>query len=130
MPTNRIYDAACCFFEGLMLPNTNDRPPSSLEGGVIAQVAVYVARDLRVPVVAVRDRLSAVLRARVPETPVDEDSDSSSRENDVCTTGTARLGSDIDVEPQPTAMKSGTERALGSRVDTSIPLHHRTDCSG
>lgn len=113
-----------------MLPDANDLPASSAKGGVVSTVSRDVARDLRVPVVAVRRRLGAVLGAGMPEAPINEHSDPTSPKDDVRTAPTVGLGSDIDAKAQTTAVESGTERSLRSRVDTSVSHHDCADCPG
>jgi hypothetical protein len=60
-----------------------DTPPGGFEGLVVGPVALDVPRELRRPIVAVRARRLPVLRAPVPEAPIDEYGDAHSGENDV-----------------------------------------------
>lgn len=66
-----------------MLPDAQDPPPGTDELGVVSPVSIAVPRQLGIPPLGVDGWTSAVVRARMPEAPVEEDGQARSREDDV-----------------------------------------------
>ncbi len=67
----------------LVLPRSHKEPPVLAKSGLIATVAGDVPSNLRSPVVGIRSRSHAVVRAAVPDAAVDGNGHSLSREDDI-----------------------------------------------
>jgi hypothetical protein len=67
----------------LMLPQALDGPAGLAESSVVSPIAIDIGGELRQPILAVAVGHRAMLGARVPEAPVDENSELQPREHDV-----------------------------------------------
>lgn len=111
--------------EEFVLPDADDAPSFAAQGFTDDSVAIHVAAKLRCPVPLVRRRLTAVLRAHVPEASVDEHRDLARCEHDV------RLDTHPVIEPEkkifsvPVAklVQCLPEPDLGLRVSSSVGAH-------
>lgn len=111
--------------EELVLPDANDAPAFAAQGFADNAVALHVSAQLRGPVPLVRRRLSAVLRADVPEAAINEDRDLTRCEHDV------RLDADTTVEPEkkvlPVPVAELVQRFpkldLGLRICPAVGAH-------
>src|ERR1700691_4442196 len=77
------HDRANGRVQGLVLPEPDHGPARRAERGVGGPVALHIAAQLRFPVPGIGRWLAAVLRAAVPEAPVDEHRDPLGCEHDV-----------------------------------------------
>jgi hypothetical protein len=91
-------------------------------------VALHVARELRDPVVGVRLRQVQVLRAAVPEAPVDEDGDALAGEGDVCTAPRLLDHAVVDAIPHSLRVKELPNSQLRPRVAPSVRSHDAACC--
>jgi hypothetical protein len=66
-----------------VLPDAQDPPPGTEELGVVSPVSIAVPRQLGIPPLSVNCWTGAVVRARMPEAPVEEDGQARSGEDDV-----------------------------------------------
>jgi len=108
----------------LVLPHPDYPPARSCQGGVDRLVACDVTGELRVPVVGVCSRDVAVLRAAMPEAPVDKDSKASAGEDNVWANEAPRdAEGKIDAEAQAAAMEFGAEGQLGSAIAPQVTPH-------
>jgi hypothetical protein len=91
---------------GLVLPCVYHAPASVREHGVDAAVPGDVALQLGLPIADVAGRDIAVYWARMPEAPVDEDSDPPSRKHHVCThSKIVKPNGIINSKPSPSRME-------------------------
>jgi hypothetical protein len=95
-------DLRCDLLHGLVLPEAKNRPPGGGKQGTCLEISFNVAVELRPPILAVRLRGTAVIRARVPEAPINEDGKSRTREGDIDPYAPAGE-SNIEVLPKPQA---------------------------
>jgi hypothetical protein len=102
-----------------MLPESQNLPPRGSKRALGATIPSYVAFKLRAPELRIRDGCGVMLRASVPEAPVDEHRQPSRREDYVGTswdTGVQAVAA--------TACPQGfTQTHLGSGVATPHACH-------
>lgn len=96
-------------FKRQVLPDTHDSPTRAHQSFIGCLVTLDVAAQLRRPVPLVRRRLPAVLRANVPEAPVDENGDFLGRENDVW--ADPHPFGQVEAEVLPVAISEAVQRA-------------------
>ena len=88
------------FIRTLVLPNAHNRPSRGLELCRVPAIALDIAADLRIPVVAVRPWPDSVLGTLVPEAPVHQYCDLNRAEADVDST---RAGDGLHMDAIPQA---------------------------
>jgi hypothetical protein len=60
----------------------------------------------------------------MPKAAVDEYDEACPADDDIRPASEMRLWSNVEAESDASSMKGGAQRKLGTRIDTSIPLHH------
>jgi hypothetical protein len=95
-----------------MLPNPDDLPSGLGKGIVVVAVASDVAIELLGPVVGVCARRGPVLRAPMPEAPVNEHRDSLAWEYDVSSAAKSLQRSMVLPKPEPPLMQLRAKRQL------------------
>lgn len=100
----------------LMCPGLHDSPACGFELVVSASIACLVSLDLCPPPRCVCLRPSAMFRTAVPETTVDVDSDTLTREQDVGPTTQRRDWPTVHIEAKSSAVQLGADRELGRGV--------------
>ena len=103
-----------------MLPYMHRNPAHGVKLHVFLAITFRVAREFGLPPLAVIFRQNAMVRARVPETPIDEHGNARPSERDIRTAGQPRM---IDPVPQAAAVQFSPDQYLRSRRSPWHPLH-------
>ena len=124
-------DLCSCSPGRFVLPYANNAPTRVRERTVHLSIAIRVPPKLRLPVVGVGTRNIAVLRAPMPEAPVDEDRYPTTREDHINANQAPRRQAHgvVDPEAEADAVQRRTQRDLRSRVALPIPFHDSRRCS-
>lgn len=108
---------------GLVLPESQDRPPSLAKPLIRVPVSLSVAFDLLAPEVGVRPRPGCMFRTAVPEATVDESGHACASEDDVGPSSDAGDGGEVDPVPEPAGVEKATHGHLRPRVSTTVAAH-------
>jgi hypothetical protein len=112
-----------------MLPDPKHDPPGLSKRAVHALIAGNVALKLWRPIGAVDPGDIAVIRAAVPEAPIDEDGDPTLGEDDVWSNSDpVCLKEKVGTKPEAACMQLGPELHLGAGVAATVGAHHRSGC--
>ena len=109
-----------------MLPDSDDFPARCLQERIRLRIPLYVALELRSPVLLIRPGNRAMVRAKVPEATIDEDSDLRGAEDDVRPAPDLLHRPDVDSVSKPEGMQLLPDRHLWTRVARAIRLHDPT----
>ena len=109
---------------GDVLPDAENPPPLGLGHGGRLRVALTILRQLRLPVVGVRDRDRPVLGAPVPEAPVDENGQAPPGEDDVRPAPLIAPRREIDAVPVAARVQKPADRHLGLGVPAPVRPHY------
>lgn len=105
----------------LVLPETKDDPAEGYEELVVLPVSAHVAAELGLPKRGVRRGHRRVLRAAMPEAPVDEHGDTPLREDDVRPGGCPPARDPVvDSVPEACTMKQRANGQLWARVAAAV----------
>ncbi len=107
----------------VVLPEAEDRPSRFPQGSVRVPVPRDIGGDLLGPERLVRRGRRVVLRAAVPEAPVDEDRDPWPAENQVGRAPQARQRPRIHAVSQAESMDRRAQPELRSRIPAPVRLH-------
>lgn len=112
----------------LVFPSAHNDPPKGMELLVGVAIPCDVAIQLGSPVRRVGARIGSVLRAPVPEAPVDEDGELMSSEHDVRLSPPTARQPDREprTEASSTPVKDRTHGYLGRGVAPCVGAHGRT----
>ena len=108
-----------------VLPDPQDPPPGGTQCGVSVTVPGTVQVDLPAPPFGVRLRRHVVVRAAVPEAPVDEDREPGAGEGDVDGSSAVSWNLDLHTEPEPSSMECLPKCDLGFGVAPCQDRHPR-----
>ena len=108
-----------------VLPDPQDLPPGGTQFGVSVTVPGTVQVDLPAPPFGVCLRRYVVLRAAVPEAPVDEDREPGPCEGDVDGSSAVSRNLDLHTEPEPSSMECLPKSDLGFGVAPRQDRHPR-----
>lgn len=110
----------------LVLPHPNDGPSFGREHSVSLSVPPNVPRELRLPVRPIDPWCVRVIRAAVPEAPVDEYNDPGARERNIRADQPSARRSDrvVAAIAQARSMQRRAQRELRPRVALPIAFHH------
>jgi hypothetical protein len=100
----------------LVLPNPDHGPAKVFERDIGLLVTPAVGRDLLAPPSGVRFGCNAMVRASMPEAPVDEDSDAGTREHNVDSPSREPGYGLIDTKTQTTLVQQRAHPHLGRGV--------------
>jgi hypothetical protein len=120
----RLLDPFRCQRRVFMLPEAHHKPPRLIEGPVRLPVAFQVASKFGTPVRGIGTRWLEVLRAHVPEAPVDEDGDAGSGEDQIWTDLIFRDDdSFVDSVAKAGGVQDRSDPSLGSGVPPPNGCH-------
>ena len=100
-----------------------DRHPSAARRRSVSRSRSTLRLSFWAHQVGVVDRLRRMLRAAVPEAPVDEHGDLGTREQDVRSSARHPGERGIDAEPAASGVEKPAERDLRLRVTSALPAH-------
>ena len=107
----------------VVLPNPHAQPPRNGQQRVRLAIAFHVPFKLIAPIVLVGPGLSPVLRAPVPEAPVDEDCDSRATEDKIRRASLRRYRPGRNPVSEAKGVKSRTQGHFGAGVPAAVRLH-------
>jgi hypothetical protein len=107
--TNNEFDSICCRDRILVLPHSDHLPSEFREAVISVAITLDISTQLLAPERFVRFRKAGMGRAAVPEAAVDEDSNPSSREGDVCATAPVEWKRELHPKSQAPSMQLGAQ---------------------
>src|SRR5699024_3363246 len=111
-------------FGVLVLPEPEDAPSCVGERACGPEIAFSVRNDLRPPIGDVGLRLHVMLRAAVPEAPVDEDCDPNAREDDVRSApAIRRIRGEVHAIAEAGCVQATTDLELDGGVSACVRAH-------
>lgn len=123
-----ILDSVHDVVRRLMFPKPENPPPLGLKQQRCAVIALAVAFELVLPPDRVRLRDDAVLRAHVPEAPIEEYNNLRTSPNDISTEAAPRYeAAEIDPVPVAPRVQRTPDRQLDFRPCGPLPLHLPSD---
>lgn len=120
---NCIDNLLADVFGVLVLPEPQDLPSEAAQRVGVTAVPFHVARKFRAPPVCVVLRLCRVQRAPVPEAPINEDNDSSSREDDIAAATHRSIWSVVNSVSITSRMEPAADLQLYLGIATGLPRH-------
>lgn len=119
----RSLNESCDVFWILMLPVTKHRPTFSAQCECGLEIARAIAGQLWLPVVGIGPWSGAVLRARMPKAPIDENCDPPSCEQDISSGPHYWRGAGIDQVSESGRVEEPTDPQLRFCVARTVATH-------
>lgn len=120
---HNLQDTIRCNTGVFVLPHTYGQPPSLFQKSVRVAVAGHVRRQLFFPPLGVGPWRCPMLRAHVPEAPVDEDCHLRWAEHDVGSSPYCRKHLTIESKAQAEVMQLATQPDLRLGVASALATH-------